>query len=73
MHISGSSILLIFLVVLTAAILLVLHLTKIGRKAFATHHGRLKASLLLSEKIDGKTILSTKTIKIVPAKHKHKK
>src|ERR1700735_148955 len=31
MHISGSSILLIFLVVLTAAILLVLHLTKIGR------------------------------------------
>jgi hypothetical protein len=31
MHISGSSILLIFLVLLTATILLVLHLTKIGR------------------------------------------
>jgi hypothetical protein len=52
---------------------LTLHLTKIGRKVFAAHHGRLKASLLLSEKIDGKTILSTKTIKITPAKHKHKK
>ena len=52
---------------------LTLHLTKIGRKVFAAHHGRLKASLLLSEKIDGHTILSTKTIKIVPAKHKHKK
>jgi len=50
-----------------------LHLTKTGRKIFAAHHGRLKASLLLSEKIDGHTILSTKTIKIVPAKHKHKK
>jgi len=50
-----------------------LHLTKTGRKIFATHHGRLKASLLLSEKIDGKTILSTKTIKITPAKSKHKK
>jgi hypothetical protein len=52
---------------------LTLHLTKTGRKIFATHHGRLKASLLLSEKIDGHTILSTKTIKITPAKHKHKK
>jgi len=31
MHISGSSILLIFLVLLTATILLVLHLTEIGR------------------------------------------
>jgi hypothetical protein len=52
---------------------LTLHLTKIGRKAFAAHHGRLRASLLAAEKIDGHTILSTKTIKIVPAKHKHKK
>ena len=52
---------------------LTLHLTKIGRKIFAAHHGRLKASLLLAQKIDGHTISSTKTIKIVPAKHKHKK
>jgi hypothetical protein len=50
-----------------------LHLTKTGRKIFAARHGRLRASLRLSEKIDGHTILSTKTIKIVPAKHKHKK
>jgi hypothetical protein len=52
---------------------LTLQLTKTGRKIFAAHHGRLKALLSLSEKIDGHTILSTKTIKIVPAKHKHKK
>ena len=52
---------------------LTLHLTKAGRKAFAAHHDRLSASLLLSEKIDGHTILSTKTIKITPAKPKHKK
>jgi hypothetical protein len=52
---------------------LTLHLTKAGRKAFAAHHGRLSASLLLSEKIDGHTILSTKTVKIAPAKSKHKK
>jgi len=52
---------------------LTLHLTKIGRKVFAAHHGRLKASLLLSQKIDGHTISSTKKIKIIPAKHKHKK
>jgi len=50
-----------------------LHLTKTGRKIFAARHGRLTASLLLSQKIDGHTILSTKTIKIAPAKHKHKK
>jgi hypothetical protein len=50
-----------------------LRLTKIGRKVFAAHHGRLKASLLLSQKIDGHTISSTKTIKIVPAKHKRRK
>jgi hypothetical protein len=52
---------------------LTLHLTKGGRKVFAAHHGRLSASLLLSEKIDGHTILSTKTVKITPAKSKHKK
>jgi hypothetical protein len=51
---------------------LTLHLTKIGRKVVAAHHGRLRASLLLSRKIDGHTLSSTKTIKIVPAKHKHK-
>ena len=54
---------------------LTLHLTKTGRKIFAARHGRLTASLLLSQKIDGHTISSTKTIKITPAKpkHKHKK
>ena len=51
---------------------LTLHLTKTGRKIFAARHGRLKASLLLSQKIGGHTISSTKTIKITPAKHKHK-
>jgi len=50
-----------------------LQLTKTGRKIFAAHHGRLKASLLLSEKIDGHTILISKTIKIKPAAKKHKK
>ncbi len=50
-----------------------LHLTKAGKKALAAHHGRLTASLQLSEKIDGHTILSTKTIKIKPAAKKHKK
>ena len=52
---------------------LTLHLTKTGRKIFAAHRGRLKASLSLSEKIDGHTILSTRTIKIKPAAKKHKK
>jgi hypothetical protein len=52
---------------------LTLHLTKTGRKVFAAHHGRLSASLLLSEKIDGHTILISKTIKIKPAAKKHKK
>ena len=52
---------------------LTLQLTKTGRKIFAAHHGRLKASLLLSEKIDGHTILISKTIKIKPAAKKHKK
>jgi hypothetical protein len=49
-----------------------LHLTKTGRKIFAARHGRLRASLLLSEKIADHTISSTKTITITPAKHKHK-
>jgi hypothetical protein len=49
-----------------------LHLSKAGRKLLAAHHGRLSASLLLSEKIDGRTVTSTKTIKIEPARKKHK-
>jgi hypothetical protein len=52
---------------------LTLHLTKIGKQVFIAHHGRLKASLLLSEKLDGHTLQSIKTIKITPAKPKHKK
>jgi hypothetical protein len=52
---------------------LTLHLTKIGKQVFAAHHGRLNASLLLSEKLDGHTIQSTKTLKIVPSKSKRNK
>jgi hypothetical protein len=50
-----------------------LHLSKAGKKLLAAHHGSLTASLLLSEKIDGHTILISKTIKIKPAAKKHKK
>jgi hypothetical protein len=50
-----------------------LHLSKAGRKLLSAHHGRLSASLLLSEKIDGYTVKSTKTIKIKPARKKHNK
>jgi hypothetical protein len=51
----------------------ILHLSKGGKKLLAAHHGRLTASLLLSEKINGKTLQSTKTIKIKPAAKAHKK
>lgn len=50
-----------------------LHLTKAGKKLLAAHHGSMSVSLLLSEKIDGHTVTSTKTIKIKPATKKHKK
>jgi hypothetical protein len=50
-----------------------LHLSKAGRRLLSAHHGRLSASLLLSEKIDGYTVTSTKTIKIKPARKKHEK
>jgi hypothetical protein len=50
-----------------------LHLSKAGRKLLSAHHGRLSASLLLSEKIDGHTVTSTRTIEIAPARKKHKK
>jgi hypothetical protein len=47
---------------------LTVRLTKAGKKLLAKHHGRLSATLLLSEKIDGHTLHSTKTIKIKPGK-----
>jgi hypothetical protein len=52
---------------------LTLRLSKIGKQVFAAHHGRLKASLLLSEKLDGHTLQNTTTLEITPAKPKHKK
>lgn len=48
-----------------------LRLTKEGRKLLGRHHGRLTASLLAVEKLNGHTLQTTKTIKISPAKHKH--
>ncbi len=50
-----------------------LHLTRAGRKLLSRHHGRLRATLLASEKVGGHTVKTTKPIKIKPAKSKHKK
>jgi hypothetical protein len=50
-----------------------LHLSKAGRRLLSAHHGRLSASLLLSERIDGYTVTSTKTIEIKPPRKRHKK
>ncbi len=52
---------------------LTVHLTKAGKKLLAADHGRLSAKLLVSEKTPGGTIMTMRTIKIVPAKHKHHK
>jgi hypothetical protein len=52
---------------------LAVHLTKAGKRYLSAHHGRGSAKLLVSDKTNGVTSSSTKTIKITPAKHKHKK
>jgi len=52
---------------------LTVHLSKAGKKLLAADHGRLSAKILVAEKTPGGTILTTRTIKIVPAKPKHKK
>jgi hypothetical protein len=44
------------------------HLTKAGKSLLAKHHGRLSAMLLASEKVDGSTLRTTRTIKIKPGK-----
>lgn len=46
------------------------HLTKAGKRLLAAHHGRLKATVLVSEKSKGRPVLSTHAITIVPAKQK---
>jgi hypothetical protein len=48
-------------------------LTKAGRRYLAAHHGRANAKLLVSDKTNGATFLTTRTITITPARHKHKK
>ncbi len=51
---------------------LTIHLTKAGAKFLAAHHGRVKASLRVSQKLGGHSETATRTIKIVPAKRKTK-
>jgi hypothetical protein len=52
---------------------LTVHLTRAGKRYLASHHGRVSARVLVSDETAGGTVLTTHTIKIVPAKHKHKK
>jgi hypothetical protein len=52
---------------------LTVHLTKAGKRYLSTHHGRGNAKLLVSDKTNGATFLTTRTIDITPAKHKRKK
>jgi len=52
---------------------LTVHLSKAGKKLLAADHGRLNAKILVAEKTPGGTVLTTSTIKIVPAKIKHNK
>jgi hypothetical protein len=52
---------------------LTVHLTKAGKHYLSAHHGRGSAKLLLSDRTNGATFLTTRTIEITPAKHKHKK
>lgn len=49
---------------------LTVHLTKAGRKLLGAHHGRLSAKVLVADKTEGGTVLTTRTIKFTPAKHK---
>jgi len=50
---------------------LTVRLSKAGRRFLAAHHGRLSAKVLVENKTGGANSLTTRTIKIVPAKHKH--
>jgi hypothetical protein len=52
---------------------LTVRLSKAGKKLLAADHGRLSAKVLVAEKTPGGTVLTTRTIKIVPAKPKHNK
>ena len=52
---------------------LTVHLTKAGKHYLSAHHGRGSAKLLLSDRTNGATFLTTRTLEITPAKHKHKK
>jgi hypothetical protein len=48
---------------------LTVRLSKAGRKYLASRHGRLSAEVAIAEKTAGGTALTTRTIKITPAKH----
>jgi len=52
---------------------LTVRLTKAGKRLLARDHGRLSAKVLVSEKTAGGVQLTTRTVKFVPAKPKHKK
>jgi hypothetical protein len=52
---------------------LTVHLSKAGKKLLAADHGHLSAKILVSEKTPGGTILTTRTIELVPGKVKHNK
>ena len=52
---------------------LTVRLSKAGKKLLAADHGHLNAKILVAEKTPGGTILTTRTIKIVPGKVKHNK
>jgi len=51
---------------------LTVHLTGAGRRFLAAHHGRLSAKIVVANKTAGGTVLTTRTIKITPAKPKRK-
>ena len=50
-----------------------IRLTKAGRKFLRAHHGRSKATLAISEKTTTGVVRTTHTIRITPAKKKHRK
>ncbi len=62
-----------FTILSTSPKKLTVHLTKAGRLYLAKHHGRASAKVLVSDKTTSATELTSRTIRITPAKHKHKK
>lgn len=50
---------------------LTVRLSKAGRRFLAAHHGRLSAKVLVTNRTGGANSLTTRTIKIAPARHKH--